>query len=35
MDKEAIIFGFIIGLIVGVGSICAVVVGVLNGIFVE
>lgn len=35
MDKESMIFGFIVGVIVGIGAICAVVAGALNGFFVE
>lgn len=35
MDKEAMIFGFIIGLIVGIGAICAVIAGAMHGFFIE
>lgn len=35
MDKESMIFGFIIGVIIGIGAICAVVAGALNGLFIE
>jgi hypothetical protein len=35
MDKESIIFGFIVGVIVGIGAICAVIAGAMNGLFVD
>lgn len=35
MDKESVLFGFIVGVIVGIGAICAIIAGAMNGIFVE
>ena len=35
MDKESILFGFIVGLIVGIGAICAIIAGAMNGLFVD
>ena len=35
MDKESIFFGFIVGVIVGIGAICAVIAGAMNGLFVD
>jgi len=35
MDKESIIFGFIVGIIVGIGAICAVIAGAMHGLFID
>lgn len=35
MDKESLIFGFVIGVIIGIGAICAIVAGAMNGLFID